>query len=296
MKSFPWKDLKLNKFYTKNKVKIYYHYQKALCSNKKGMIVACLAWNMSPDVYSTLLITNKKIRKYYDFYIIIMRGYKSNIDYGNNLTNISNEVYNFIKCKKIEKFIIMGHSIGVAIWWRYILTYGDKQIEKFILVDEMTRLLQNDNDSAEQNLNLGSIIPQCDIYNSYNILIKGNEEAKLHRENIILSQFSDNFKMEHPDIIQKILLKVNLYSYNSTANILFSNIPQNWINNLLINKIKIPTFLFGGKNSVVPYQSIIYQKQYYNNVRIYIFEGDNSSHFAFLENYKEFNKLLNKFI
>jgi len=40
MKSFPWKDLKLNKFYTKNKVKIYYHYQKALCSNKKGTIIA----------------------------------------------------------------------------------------------------------------------------------------------------------------------------------------------------------------------------------------------------------------
>lgn len=87
-----------------------------------------------------------------------------------------------------------------------------------------------------------------------------------------------------------------MYGYNSTSNILFSNLTNNWINILLNKKIKIPTYLFGGLNSVVPYQSIIYQKQYYTNSKIHIFKNDKSSHFAFMENYELFNKLINDFI
>jgi pimeloyl-ACP methyl ester carboxylesterase len=87
-----------------------------------------------------------------------------------------------------------------------------------------------------------------------------------------------------------------LYTYTSTSQILISSNNNNWIDLVLNKLINIPTYLFGGINSVVPYQSIKYQKQFYTNSYIYIFSGDNSSHFAFMENYTLFNELINKFI
>jgi pimeloyl-ACP methyl ester carboxylesterase len=191
---------------------------------------------------------------------------------------------------------ILGHSIGNAIWWQWIKNFGTKYIEKFILIDEIACLTKNPQNSIKTNLDLGSIVSQNQLYESYNILIKGNNESKIYRENLINNHFSNKFKIENPEIMYEIFKKVNLYGFNSTSNILFSNLTQNWINLLLNNKINIPTYLFGGINSNVLYQSIIYQKQYYKNSQIYIFEGETSSHFAFMENYKLFNKLLKKFL
>lgn len=293
--NFPWKDLELNRFTTSDNAPIFYHYQKAL-KKTKNTIVILLAWNMSPDVFSPLLVTNKRIKKYYDVYIFVLKGYIEDVNYGNTIIRCTKDVREFIKSKKIEKMTILGHSIGCAVWWNYLMIYGSKNIYKFIMIDEMTRLLKNPDETKQSNLNYGSINFPCDIYTSYNILSKENELSRQFRNNIILLQFSENFKLSNPQIMKKILEKCNLYNLKSSANILFSNQAINWIESLLNKKIDIPTYLFGGINSVVPYQSIKYQKQFYNNSQIYIFSGSTSSHFAFLENYELFNKLLDEFL
>jgi len=55
-------------------------------------------------------------------------------------------------------------------------------------------------------------------------------------------------------------------------------------------------YLFCGEKSVVPYQSVCYQKRFYTDSRIHVFEGLQSSHFAWMENHKEFNALINDFL
>jgi hypothetical protein len=203
---FPWKNFKLKKFITSDNAILHYYHYKA--SNKKGTIVINLAWNMSPDVFSPLLLTNKKIREYYDVYIVVVRGYIEQITYGNNIERCSIDLYEFIKKKNIKEMIILGHSIGVAIWWAYIKNFGSNYIQKFILIDEMTRLLENPIDSKKINLNFGSIIPTCQNYNAYNILIKGNEDSNIFRKKIILKQFSTEFQKKYPNIMDKIFEKV----------------------------------------------------------------------------------------
>lgn len=292
---FPWKELELNKFITSDKAVCYYHFQPSL-KKYKNTIVMLLAWNMSPDVFSPLLLTNEKIKKYYNVYIFVLRGYIKGVDYGNNITRCTMDLREFIKSRKLNNFIILGHSIGNAILWNYLMNYGQKLIHKFILIDEMTRILKNPANSKKENLDYGSITPTNQIFDAYNTLIKGNLESFNYRNNSILSQFSDNFKLNNPHIIKKILKKVNLYTYDSSANILYSNQATDWIEQLLHKNIKIPTYLFGGEKSVVPYQSIQYQKKFYLDSEIHIFTGPNSSHFAFIENYELFNELLNKFL
>lgn len=167
-----------------------------------------LAWNTSPDVFSPLLLTNEKIINEYNVYLIVVRGYINDINYGCNIDRCTMDLREFIKYKKIKKMLIMGHSIGNAIWWNWINIFETEMIDKFILIDEMTCLIQNPKNSSKTNLNLGSIVPLNQLYTSFNVLIKGNEESKIFRENMIKSQFSEIFQKENPQIMYKILQKV----------------------------------------------------------------------------------------
>ncbi len=290
--SFPWKSLDLHEFETSDKATLYYHYQKAE-EKLKGTLVITLAWTMSPDVYSPLLLTNSKIKKHYDVYIVTVRGYKKESNYGNCVDRCAVDLHEFIHHFKIDPFIAMGHSIGVAIWWQYMLTYGQKQFDKFILLDEMTMLLQNPINSDFQNLEYGAIVPLNDLFVAYNALM---QEDKNFRDTQIRTQLSPIFQANHPKIVKDILHKVNNYGFKSTAQILYSNQPNNWIDKLLNSMINVPTYLFCGQNSVVPYQSVCYQKQFYPDSRIHVFQGITSSHFAWMENYTEFNEKINEFI
>ena len=55
------------------------------------------------------------------------------------------------------------------------------------------------------------------------------------------------------------------------------------------------TLIIGGKDSVVPFDSIMYQKKYYSRPKVFIFK-EGSSHSMFIENYTLFNIVLNKFL
>jgi len=292
--AFPWSSLTLSEFTSSDNTTLFYHHQPAI--EPIGSIVITLAWNMSPDVCSPLLLTNSLIRRYYNVYIFIIRGYQMNSTYGNSVDRCAIDLQEFINHCKIENFFAMGHSIGVALWWQYMLTYGQSRISKFVLLDEMTVLLQNPINTPDQNLDYGSIVPLNGLFEAYNLLIKGDNTARQFREDQIKLQFSDEFHTEHPGIIDLIFEKVNRYSLTSTAQMLFSNQTNNWIDKLLNHQIHIPTYLFCGQNSVVPYQSVFYQQQFYSNSRIHVFSGPSSSHFAWMENYAEFNTLLNNFI
>jgi pimeloyl-ACP methyl ester carboxylesterase len=292
--AFPWSSLPLSEFTSSDNTTLFYHHQPAI--EPRGSIVITLAWTMSPDVCSPLLLTNTLIRQHYNVYIFIVRGYQTNSTFGNSVDRCAIDLQEFINHCKIGNFIAMGHSIGVALWWQYMLTYGQSRISKFVLLDEMTVLLQNPTNTPDQNLDYGSIVPLNDLFDAYNLLIKGDNSARQFRAGQIKLQFSDDFHTEHPDIFALVLEKVNRYSLASTAQILFSNQTNNWIDKLLNHQIDIPTYLFCGQNSVVPYQSVFYQQQFYINSRIHVFSGPSSSHFAWVENYAEFNTLLNNFI
>ena len=295
---FPWKSLDLRPFPTSDGATLHYHYQKAE-EKPKGTIVINLAWTMSPDVCSPLLLTNEKIKKHYDVYVVTVRGYNIEVNYGNCVDRCAIDLHEFIKKFIPGPFVAMGHSIGVAIWWQYMMVYGQKPFDKFILLDEMTMLLQNPANSGVQNTEYGAIVPLDDLLVAYNTLMQGDINplaAKAFRNAQILTQLSLVFQANHPDLVSDILTKVNNYGFKSTGQILYSNQTNNWIDKLLNNKINIPTYLFCGENSVVPYQSVLYQKQFYPNSRIHVFEGLTSSHFAWMENYKEFNDLINDFL
>ena len=111
MSYFPWESLCLCKFKTSDNAIIYYHYKPAKKCNKKTIVIT-LAWNMSPDVFSPLLLTNKRIIDYHDVYIFIIRGYKTDISYGNNIDGCTLDLFEFIKYNKIKEFISMGHLMG----------------------------------------------------------------------------------------------------------------------------------------------------------------------------------------
>jgi len=292
---FPWQSLDLHEFKTSDNTTLFYHHHPAKTEVPIGTLIITLAWNMSPDVYSPLLLTNPLLTSQYNIYIFIVRGYQRDTTFGNNMDRCAIDLHELITHFKINQFIAMGHSIGVALWWQYMMTYGQHAITKFILIDEMTVLLQNPATEALWQ-DLGSIVPLGGLFDGYNIMIKGDAAAKEYRQASILPQFSEHFQKTYPHILEKIWEKVNHYSLVSTAQILISNQTNNWIDKLLNNKIGIPTYLFCGENSAVPYPSVLYQRQFYTHHKLHMWKGPTSSHFGWMENYAEFNSLINEFI
>ena len=108
--------------------------------------------------------------------------------------------------------------------------------------------------------------------------------------------FTKSFNKNHPEIVKKVEMGTFVFNNKVLADIL-----ENAVNNVNMEKLfttkKImkPALLIGGKESIVPFESIQYQTRFYKKSTVYIFTKG-SSHSMFIENYKTFNKILNKFL
>ena len=301
MERIPWKELKLKKFKTSDNATLYYHEQKNCCACKNMLIL--LGWSQPPDGWSPVLLTNKYLRKNYNVYILVMRGYNyEHPDYGNSIARYAIDVVEFIKRKCLDNLTIMGHSMGSSIVWNIITLYGESMFEKFIMVDQPPVLLRNPQFTDNEALRLGAIFscdedPNRGIYGLTNVLLGPEEKANELRFNLISSMFTDKFKQENPEIMNKIFDGVFKYDNKVLSDVLYHHICNDWIRQLFLKGVNLPTLLIGGKSSIIPFQSVVEQHKYYNNASLYIFsEEEGGSHNMFIENYKLFNLILNKFL
>jgi pimeloyl-ACP methyl ester carboxylesterase len=296
MKSFPWANLPLQKFKTSDNATLFYYKRCAKCECK-GTLLFLMGWTQGPNNWSPVLLTNNYIIKYYDVYVLTMRGYNNfNNNFNNYIARYSQDVVEFINCNKITKITPITHSMGCSVIWYLIGLYGEKLFNSYIFVDQPIQVLVNPAYTPEKNLQLGSIFTTDALFGFYNGCAVGPNESTVIRTAFEQSCFTPEFIAQQPEIYAKAVEGMLKYNYKVVNEVLFNHACNNY-DQVLSKGLHKPALLIGGRVSIVPWQTVVNQKKFYKNATVKIFEANQGgSHSMYLENYSLFNKYVNKFL
>lgn len=296
---FPWKDLPLIKYKTSDNANLFFYRRKAKNKSKGTLLFLC-GWSQGPNNWSPCLLTNEYVKEHYNVYVLVMRGYKNIEDnFSNNISRYAKDVVEFIHSKKLNKITAVGHSMGSSIFWNVLSLYGEKFFDSYVFIDQPLQVLKNPDKFINELNDMGSIFSSNDLFSFYNSSAESSSKSAENRGSFEQKCFSPEFIAKYPNIYIKCLAGVYGYNYKVANEILFDHVLNNYdqIFKSFPNKLQNPVLLIGGKASIVPYQTLDYQKQYYITPTVKIFEIDEGgSHSMYLENYELFNNTLNDFL
>ena len=291
MISIPFTNYEMIKINTKNS-EIYY-YEQLPTEKEKGIIIIIPGWSYNADAWSTVLLTNPLLKKNYRTFIVLNRGYNNKYFKNNNtLKQISTDIYDFIKMKNLNNVTLLGHSIGCAYIWNMIFLFGENRFKNYIIVDESPILLKElSNDTFKKEF---AVYDKASLSEAVALLNSDKKKADNYKTSFTKKLFTKSFNKNHPEIIKKVETGTLVFNNKVLADIL-ENTVNNMENLFTTKKIIKPALLIGGKESITPFESIQYQARFYENSIVYIFTKG-SSHSMFIENYKTFNKVINRFL
>jgi len=291
MISIPFTNYEMIKINTKNS-EIYY-YEQLPTEKEKGIIIIIPGWSYNADAWSTVLLTNPLLKKNYRTFIVLNRGYNNKYFKNNNtLKQISTDIYDFIKMKNLNNVTLLGHSIGCAYIWNMIFLFGENRFKNYIIVDESPILLKElSNDALKKEF---AVYDKASLSEAVAFLNSDKKKADSYKTSFTKKLFTKSFNKNHPEIIKKVETGTLFFNNKVLADIL-ENTVNNMENLFTTKKIIKPALLIGGKESITPFESIQYQARFYENSIVYIFTKG-SSHSMFIENYKTFNKVINRFL
>ena len=293
MISIPLTHYEMTKINTKNSE--LYYYEQLPNEKEKGIIIIIPAWSHNADTWSTVLLTNPLLKKNYRTFIVLNRGYNNKYFKNNNtMKQFSTDIYDFIKMKNLNNVTLLGHSIGCAYIWNMIALFGETRFKNYIIVDEPPILLKElSNDNLKKEF---AVYDKASLSEAVASLNSDKKTADNYKTSFTKKLFTKSFNKNNPEIIKKF--EIGTLDFNNKV---LADILENSVNNMNMEKLfttkKImkPALLIGGKESMVPFESIQYQTRFYEKSKVYIFTKG-SSHSMFIENYKTFNKIINKFL
>jgi len=293
---YPWENFPLQEFKTSDNATLFYYKRCAKCK-PKGTLLFLNGWSQGPNNWSPALLTNNYVKKFYNVFILVMRGYNNILDDFNNfIARYSQDTFEFIKSKKLCKITTVTHSMGCAVLWYLLGLYGETLFDSYVVVDQSIQVLINPAYSQEKNLTLGSNFSTDALFKFYNGCAIGPDESAVIRTAFEKTCFTQNFLNNHLETFAKALEGTLNYNYKVANEVIFNSVCNNY-EQVLIKGLKNPALLIGGRVSIVPWQTMVYQQRYYKKVTVKIFEADQGgSHSMYLENYSLFNKYLNEFL
>ena len=293
MISIPFTHYAMTKINTKNSE--LYYCEQLPTEKEKGIVIIIPGWSYNADTWSTILLTNPLLKKNYRAFIVLNRGYNNKYFKNNNtMKQFSTDIYDFIKMKNLNNITLLGHSAGCAYIWNMIYLFGEKRFKNYIIVDESPILLKElSNDNLKKEF---AVYDKASLSEAVASLNSDKKTADNYKTSFTKKLFTKSFNKNNPEMIKKF--EMGTLDFNNKV---LADILENIVNNVNMEKLfttkKImkPALLIGGKESIVPFESIQYQTRFYKKSTVYIFTKG-SSHSMFIENYKTFNKILNKFL
>ena len=294
MISIPFTHYEMTKINTKNSE--LYYYEQLPTEKEKGIIIIIPGWSYNADTWSTVLLTNPLLKKNYRTFIVLNRGYNNKYFKNNNtLKQFSTDIYDFIKMKNLNNVTLLGHSIGCAYIWNMIVLFGETRFKNYIIVDESPILLKElSNDKLKTEF---AVYDKASLSEAVALLNSDKKTADNYKTSFTKKLFTKSFNKNHPEIIKKFETGTLVFNNKVLADILENTVNNHNMEKLFTTTKKImkPALLIGGKESITPFESIQHQTRFYENSTVYIFTKG-SSHSMFIENYKTFNKIINKFL
>lgn len=132
-------------FTTSDGVKL--HYRE---SGEGEPLLMLTGWTGDTSVYHR---NYPALSEHFKVYVLDFRfhGLSESPDYGMHVTRLAADVHELIEHLSHEKVNLLGHSMGNAVIWAYIMLYGQDRINKIVHEDEPPCLSANPNWTAEED-------------------------------------------------------------------------------------------------------------------------------------------------
>jgi non-heme chloroperoxidase len=223
---------------------------------------------------------------------IDMRGHgeSDKPNYGYRIHRLSADVHEFIIANNLKHVTLSGHSMGCSVIWGYWELFGRDRVNKLILIDQMPMITANPIWSEAEKTDAGAILDKESLYSVTNSLA-GPEGVKT-TEGFITGMFNKTYSRDELNwVIAQNLKMPRPYA----ARLLYDHATNDWRD--VIPMIDIPTLVFGGKASLVPWKSQVWIGQQIPGARTEIFETEEGgNHFMFMENPEKFNRIVKEFM
>ncbi len=250
-------------------------------------IILIHGWGCSAELYKYQI---KALKDSYHVVAVDLRGHgeSKTPGHGFSISRFAKDIYELICSLGDEKVILCGHSMGCSIIWSFIELFGEDKLNKIILIDEDPVIIDCPWWTTEEKQNYGGLFSWQAIVDTVAALKgeNGIDTAVALLGSLFTENADENLKNWAVENFKKGAAADN-------ASLIFNHAMNDW--SALIPQISVPSLVFGGKMSAMNYKSMEWVGKAIKNSVTYIME-EKSSHFMFIENPDEFNKVMLDFL
>lgn len=250
-------------------------------------VVLIHGWGCSAALYKYQI---EALKDKYHVIAVDLRGHGDSPTpgYGFRISRMAHDIHELISSLDDEKVVIAGHSMGCSIIWSYIELFGQNKIEKIILIDEDPVIVDFPSWTDEERANYGGLFTSQLVFDTAASL-KGENgiDAAVGLLSGLFTPGADK------DIVAFGVENFKKGAPADNADLLFNHAMNDWTS--LIPRITVPTLVYGGKMSAMNYKSMEWMGSVIKNSETHILE-EKSSHFMFIENPNEFNRIMLDFL
>jgi pimeloyl-ACP methyl ester carboxylesterase len=129
-------------------------------------------------------------------------------DYGYHIERFAQDFEEFRAHMGLERFHVLGHSMGNAVFWSYIMLYGQSRVEKYILDEEAPCLLRAPDWSEEEKLKYTGLWTQTDLFETMPGMLHPNMTL---RDVMMVRLFRDHISRDWRDIVAQIRIPTLIF-------------------------------------------------------------------------------------
>ena len=252
-------------------------------------IIFVPGWSQTAAMFKEQFIP---LSKHFRCIAVDMRGHgdSGKFDSGFTIDRLATDLSELLTEMSLDHPILLGHSMGASVLWRYAEKFGTANISKMVFVDQAPVLMNDETWNEAERVQYGGIFDSKSL-DEICVGLTNPVETSVVTNNLLRGMFTDNAPAQILDWVSAENLKLDRHA---AAMLLRDHCRQDWRN--VVKKIDVPCLLIGGKVSFMPWQSQQWLSENIPNAKLVLFDQDEGGqHFMFLENPAKFNKIICNF-
>lgn len=211
-------------------------------------------------------------------------------DFGYRVYRLAKDVRDVMEALDLTDAVLMGHSMGCSVIWALYDLYGPERISALVLVDQSAFLADHPGMGDEERALAGAIFTPAACYDT--VMALAGPESLAATERFVGGMFTP----EAPRDLVAAVIDLNLaFPRHHSGTLIIDHVHNDWRD--VIRRITLPTLTVGGRVSLVPWTSVVWQASAIAGAEVEIFEADEGgAHFMFMENPERFNARVDTFL
>jgi pimeloyl-ACP methyl ester carboxylesterase len=222
-----------------------------------------------------------------------MRGHgeSAKVTYGYSIARLSKDMRELIEALDLRDVVVMGHSMGSSVIWGYYDLWGADRLSAIVHCDQSPFLSDNPLLSEEERRDGGAMFTSEATFETCAAL--AGPEGEATTRGFIASMFTPGVDADMLEEAIRLNLK---FPRRQAADLIVNHVYNDWRD--VIRRIELPVLVIGGEASIVPLDGLRWSASAVpGGGTLEVFGADEGgSHFMFMENAREFNARVERFL